>query len=178
MNKPAGQAIGGRKMQDNLRTLREQWKLTDQGGMPNHGLWKRFDEACNEAYKVVEAWLEKTRAESELISVKSQNLETEIQFKISGRVEGLSDRATTTIEVLNLGDHEKHNKKLIEKRKQFSDTLLWTNGIDPDEGLEDDQLLEMLINDLVQSQQGQMMEPFTPVVINILRSWLSQTKKI
>ncbi|MEI6332257.1 MAG: hypothetical protein WCP16_23705, partial [Pseudanabaena sp. ELA645] len=60
----------------------------------------------------------------------------------------------------------------------FSDTLLWTNGIDPDEGLEDDQLLEMLINDLVQSQQGQMMEPFTPVVINILRSWLSQTKKI
>ncbi|MEI6332157.1 MAG: hypothetical protein WCP16_23190 [Pseudanabaena sp. ELA645] len=50
--------------------------------------------------------------------------ETEIQFKISGRVEGLSDRATTTIEVLNLGDHEKHNKKLIEKRKQFSG-LFW-----------------------------------------------------
>jgi uncharacterized protein (TIGR02646 family) len=104
--------------------------------------------------------------------------ETEIRFKISGRVEGLSDRAKTTIEVLNLGDHEKHNKKLIEKRKQFSDTLLWKNGIDPNQGLEDDQLLEMVIEDLVQPKQGQMMEPFTPVVINILRSWLSQTKKI
>lgn len=100
--------------------------------------------------------------------------ETEIQFKISGRVEGLSDRATATIQVLNLGDYERNNKKLIEKRKQLSDTLLLTNGVDPNEGLEDDQLLEMLINELVQPQQGQM-EPFTPVVINILRSWLSQT---
>jgi hypothetical protein len=44
--------------------LREQWKLTDQGGVPNHALWKRFDEACNEAHKVVEAWLEKMKAES------------------------------------------------------------------------------------------------------------------
>jgi hypothetical protein len=64
LKRPEGQAIGGRKMQENLRTLREQWKQTDQGGVPNHGLWKRFDEACNEAHKVVEAWLEKVKAES------------------------------------------------------------------------------------------------------------------
>ena len=32
--------------------------------MPNHALWKRFDEACNEAHKVVEAWLEKVRADA------------------------------------------------------------------------------------------------------------------
>jgi hypothetical protein len=62
--RPDGQAIGGRKMQDALRQLREQWKLTDQGGAPNHALWKRFDEACNEAHKVVEAWLEKIKAET------------------------------------------------------------------------------------------------------------------
>jgi hypothetical protein len=64
LKRPEGQAIGGRKMQDQLRALREQWKLTDQGGVPNHALWKRFDEACNEAHKVVEAWLEKMKAES------------------------------------------------------------------------------------------------------------------
>jgi uncharacterized protein (TIGR02646 family) len=97
--------------------------------------------------------------------------ETELRFKISGRLEGLSNRAIVTIQVLNLGDDEKNNRALIEKRKQLSNALLWTNGIDPDEGLEDEELLEMLIGDLVQSQQGQM-EPFTPVVINILRSWL------
>jgi hypothetical protein len=64
LKRPEGQAIGGRKMQENLRGLREQWKQTDQGGVPNHGLWKRFDEACNEAHKVVEAWLEKVKAEA------------------------------------------------------------------------------------------------------------------
>jgi len=64
LKRPEGQAIGGRKMQENLRTLREQWKQTDQGGAPNHALWKRFDEACNEAHKVVEAWLEKVKADA------------------------------------------------------------------------------------------------------------------
>ncbi len=61
LKRDAGHELGGRKMQENLRALREQWKQTDQGGVPNHGLWKRFDEACNLAYKVVEAWLEKIK---------------------------------------------------------------------------------------------------------------------
>jgi ATP-dependent RNA helicase SUPV3L1/SUV3 len=64
LKRPEGQAMGGRKMQENLRALRDQWKQTDQGGAPNHGLWKRFDDACNEAHKVVEAWLDKVKAES------------------------------------------------------------------------------------------------------------------
>lgn len=64
LKRPEGQAIGGRKMQETLRSLREQWKQTDQGGAPNHSMWKRFDEACNEAHKVVEGWLDKVRAES------------------------------------------------------------------------------------------------------------------
>jgi hypothetical protein len=63
LKRPEGQAMGGRKMQETLRQLREQWKATDQGGVPNHGLWKRFDEACNEAHKVVEGWLEKLKSE-------------------------------------------------------------------------------------------------------------------
>ncbi len=64
LNRPEGQALGGRKMQESLRELREAWKQTDQGGVPNHALWKRFDEACNQAYKVVEAWLEKIKTEA------------------------------------------------------------------------------------------------------------------
>ncbi len=64
LNRPEGQGLGGRKMQESLRQLREQWKQADQGGAPNHGLWKKFDEACNEAHKVVEAWLEKVRADA------------------------------------------------------------------------------------------------------------------
>lgn len=64
LNRPEGQALGGRKMQETLRTLRDQWKQADQGGAPNHALWKKFDEACNAAHKVVEIWLEKIRSEA------------------------------------------------------------------------------------------------------------------
>jgi hypothetical protein len=97
--------------------------------------------------------------------------EVELRFKISGRVEGVSDRATATIRVLNLGDHETNNRALIEKRKQLSNALLWTNEVDPNKGLEDDELLKVLIDELDQPREG-LLEPFAPVVINILKSWL------
>ena len=83
----------------------------------------------------------------------------------------MSDRAAATIQVLNLGDHERNNRALIEKRKQLSNTLLFKNGINPDEGLEDEDLLKMIIDDLLKPEHGQL-EPFAPVVINILKSWL------
>jgi hypothetical protein len=92
-------------------------------------------------------------------------------LKISGRVEGLSDRAITSIQILNLGDNENNNRSLIEKRKQLSNTLLFTNCINPEEGLDDEELLKILIDELAQPQQDRL-EPFAPVVINILRSWL------
>jgi hypothetical protein len=66
---PAEQAfvpvVTGRKLQETLRQLREAWKQTDQGGQPNHALWKRFDQACNRAYPFVQEWLEKAKAESQ-----------------------------------------------------------------------------------------------------------------
>lgn len=62
---PEGQRIGGRKMQETLRSLRDQWKTTDQGGQANHALWKRFDAACTEAHKTVEVWLTQVRQQAE-----------------------------------------------------------------------------------------------------------------
>jgi uncharacterized protein (TIGR02646 family) len=110
-----------------------------------------------------------------LLTPLMEECAAELRFKNSGRVAGLSDRATTTIQVLNLGDNEKNNRALIEKRKQLSNALLWTNSINPDEGLEDEELLKMLIDELVQPQEGQL-EPFAPVVINILKDWLPPSK--
>ncbi|MFH2711513.1 HNH endonuclease family protein [Klebsiella aerogenes] len=98
--------------------------------------------------------------------------ETEFSFNISGRVEGSTDRANESIKVLNLGDKEKNNKRLIEKRKQLSHNLLMINGLEPDEGLEDDELLRSVIVDLLTPQDGKLA-PFAPVVANILRSWIS-----
>jgi hypothetical protein len=56
--------MGVRKLQEALRDLREAWKQTDMGGVPNHALWKKFDAACNRAYPFVQEWLDKTRAEA------------------------------------------------------------------------------------------------------------------
>ena len=69
---PEGQQLGGRKMQEALRSLRDQWKTIDQGGAPNHGLWKKFDEACNQAYAVVETWLSRLKEQNE--SSRAQRL--------------------------------------------------------------------------------------------------------
>ncbi len=57
-------AMGGRKLQDSIRKLREEWKAADQGGAPNHALWKRFDRAINAAHKFVEQWIAEVRAQA------------------------------------------------------------------------------------------------------------------
>ena len=74
----AAKPLGGRKQQDALRIMREQWKTSDQGGTPNHALWKRFDDACNEAHKVVEAWLEKVKEQAEVNKAQRQELIDEV----------------------------------------------------------------------------------------------------
>ena len=57
-------AMGGRKMQEALRNLREAWKKVDKQAAPNPALWKRFDAACNKAHVVVDAWLKEARAQT------------------------------------------------------------------------------------------------------------------
>ncbi len=57
-------AMGGRKMQETLRGLREQWKKSTKKPRPTPALWKRFDAACNRAHEVVDAWLKEARAQT------------------------------------------------------------------------------------------------------------------
>jgi len=98
--RPDGQALGGRKMQETLRQLREQWKQTDQGGPSNHALWKRFDEACNEAHKVVEAWLEKVKADA--AEHKAQRLALIEELKAWGAAQA----ASGDLKALSRGLHQ------------------------------------------------------------------------
>ncbi len=57
-------SMGGRKMQETLRNLREEWKKVDKQAAPNPALWKRFDAACNKAHVVVDTWLKEARAQT------------------------------------------------------------------------------------------------------------------
>lgn len=107
LKRPEGQALGGRKMQETLRALRDQWKA-DQGGVPNHALWKRFDEACNEAHKVVEVWLEKIRSDA-------------VEHR-AHRVALIEEVKTWAAEHADASDLKAHNRAL----HQFADR--WRDG--------------------------------------------------
>lgn len=101
--------------------------------------------------------------------------ETELRFKLSGRVEGLSDRAREAIRVLNLGDTEHNNKALIEKRKQLVDGLIWASwsgGPDRLQLEDDEELIRLMIDELSLPENGKLA-PFAPVLSNILRSRLT-----
>ena len=91
---------------------------------------------------------------------------------VSGRVEGLTERATQPIQILNLGDHEKNNRKLVEKRKPLVWALLCHQGIDPNEKLEDDDLLHMVAEELLEPNDGKL-EAYAPVAANILKHWIT-----
>ena len=73
-------AMGGRKMQETLRHLREEWKKVDKQAAPNPALWKRFDAACNKAHVVVDAWLKEARAQT--AANKAQRLALIEELKI------------------------------------------------------------------------------------------------
>ncbi|MFJ2479155.1 TIGR02646 family protein [Pseudomonas sp. NPDC087598] len=96
--------------------------------------------------------------------------ETELKFYLSGRVVGKTDRATESIKTLNLGDTEESNRGLIEKRKRMVDDLIFTGGLRPD-GLEDEDLLSILLEDMLTPQRGQL-QPFSPVLVNVIRQIL------
>lgn len=88
--------------------------------------------------------------------------ETELKFKFSGKVEGLTDRARQSIEVLGL-----NNDAIREERKQMIENLLFPdtpNGVD---SLEDD-LIDVLINDFQHLTNGQL-QAYSPVLVNVLR---------
>jgi ATP-dependent RNA helicase SUPV3L1/SUV3 len=95
---PEGQRLGGRKMQETLRNLRDQWKTTDQGGLPNHALWKRFDEACTLAHKQVEAWLVQVRQQSD--AHKAQRLA--IIEELNGWTQAHADNADWKAQIREL----------------------------------------------------------------------------
>ncbi len=101
--------------------------------------------------------------------------ETEFRFRLSGRVEGRTDRARETIRVLNLGDREENNKALIEKRKQLCDALIWQSyGASADElEIESPDIIALLIEEISRPQDG-LLDPFAPVLINVLQQQLDR----
>jgi len=97
--------------------------------------------------------------------------ETELRFMISGRVTGLTPRAHEAIKVLNLGDSERNNKSLVEKRRSLVQAILLKNGVGIDDEIEDDDIVQMLVAE-ISIPHGGRLDSFAPVAVNIIKNWI------
>lgn len=71
--------LTGRKLQERLRQLRDEWKKIDKEAAPSPALWRRFDSACNRAHAIVDAWLKEVRAQSNAVKAQRQALIDEVK---------------------------------------------------------------------------------------------------
>lgn len=92
--------------------------------------------------------------------------EEELEFYLSGKVSGLTQRANNAISILNLD-----NRAIREERKQMVDNLIFPDHAD-DLQLLDDELLRVLISDLQEDNNGQL-PPYSPILINIIKQILT-----
>ena len=101
--------------------------------------------------------------------------ETELKFYLSGLVTGQTERARDSIEVLNLGHTEESNRGLVGARKQLVDVLIYGQSVLPEDlQFEDEEFLELLLEDLKTPDAAHCLQPFSPVLINVISNFLAQ----
>ncbi len=97
--------------------------------------------------------------------------ESELQFELSGLVAGLTARARVSIKALNLGDTHDSNRGLVGERKRMIDALLFSCSMNPGELLvEEDDVLDLLKDELLESDAQRLLQAFSPVLVNVIRS--------
>ena len=93
-----------------------------------------------------------------------------MKFYFSGKVEGLTDEARQSVEVLGL-----NSNAIREERKQMIATLLFPDTPDGVNFLEDD-LIAVLIDDFQHPTDGQL-QAYSPVLVNVLRQRITENEK-
>lgn len=86
---PEGKRVGGRKLQEQLRGLREQWKRADSahGALPGATLFKAFDTACVELHQRMDVWLKGVKEQSEQTKAQRQGLMDEVRAWMAAHAE-------------------------------------------------------------------------------------------
>ncbi|WP_223457226.1 MULTISPECIES: retron system putative HNH endonuclease [unclassified Pseudomonas] len=101
--------------------------------------------------------------------------ESELKFYLSGLVAGKTERAKVTIQTLNLGHTGQSNKGLVGKRKAMVDALIYSLSVPPEDlQFEDEELLSLLLEDLKVPDAAQCLQPFSPVLVNVIHQFLAQ----
>ena len=124
-------AHSGRKLQEALRKLREEWKTIDQDSAPNQALWQRFDHACNQAHQFVEQWLQKVRQENAAYKAARQALIEEVKTwaaQTLQRAENAAESATEAAAQTAAAEWKTINRQL----QQFANRWHKVGGHLPD----------------------------------------------
>jgi uncharacterized protein (TIGR02646 family) len=97
------------------------------------------------------------------------NCERDIIYLLNGKMTHKSQDAQRTISVLNL-----RNKGLENKRKNVIDLILF-NYVDEltSLSLEEPEYLELIIEDITKPSHEGKLEAFVPIIVNVLRGFLS-----
>ncbi len=174
--KTARQKINERNIKDQFGLCAYCCKRIDENNSMNEHLEPRSKNHSKELdfTNIVASCTTKNQCDN---AHKSQDLpltplmaecETELQFLLSGDVKGKTERAITTISVLQLD-----NRALKSVRKQAIDGILFTQGMPPDDliNLEEDGVLNLMLDDLKQPKAA-LLEPFSPVLVNVLQQYL------
>ncbi len=91
--------------------------------------------------------------------------ESELKFRLSGKVKGLTERATQAIGILGLNEPAIRNE-----RKQLMDVVLY--GYEMTELPNDDSLLDIMLDLLQKPDEAGRLPPFGPALANIIRHLL------
>jgi len=92
--------------------------------------------------------------------------ETELEFRLNGKVVGLTPRARQAIDILNIGDE---NISLKAARKCAIDALIYSKGESPGSiAFLGDDLLDVLLEEL-QQDGCECLAPYQPVLANALK---------
>lgn len=95
--------------------------------------------------------------------------ESDIIYQLNGKMTHRNPNAQSTINILNLRDRGLNNK-----RKNIIDLILFQYVEDLNNMvLEDPEYLKMIIDEISQVDQHGKLEAFSPVIINVLRQFLS-----
>lgn len=97
--------------------------------------------------------------------------ETELEFRLNGKVVAKTERAEQAIEILQL-----NHQKLCETRKQAIEGFLYIHGLGNPIDVEDDELLASVIDDVYLIDEHGKMQAFAPIAVNVIRNWINQVQ--
>ncbi|WP_294488886.1 hypothetical protein [uncultured Mailhella sp.] len=138
--------------------------LLSQHAYPHKSLlWENLVASCEKKY----CCDQEQRGRSLFFTPLMPECEKEIKFFVSGRIEGLTDRAKEAIKILGLDNH-----KLCAIRRRAIQLLAQREGCDPAEHIStlDPEERHLLIKAINTPDEDGLLPAFAPILVSYIKS--------